>query len=479
MPAVSPLAATAPAPTSVGGAVSAEPGAFAQALARVEDGAKAATRAATTTHAAPAREVETETASTEATPPATVAGADQPVASSEAETTATNESSTTASADDQGEALFQDALAQDITGQGAPAPVVIPQAPQTVALQNVAATAETAAGSEDLAVPGLNAEQTAAAEGGDETALPPGTADAASEAVRTAAASAPPPAVVAATTAASSPALPLTGLPVRDPAGGPIPASRRAEGRTAEADAKAASAPRADLLDTLGVQARATASVAATADGSAATLLSAQMAGQVTGDGQPEQIELAMSAAGPATDETAPLTVAPAPTTVSGAPAGPAAAVHGSQLAASTIETTAQLAAQIARRLEGRSTRFDMALTPDDLGRVDVSLDIDADGGLTARLAFDNPLAATELRGRADELRRQLQDAGFTVGADSLSFSEREAGSSNGGSDQRFGRGAERAFIGAGRLTDDLETVAVPPAWISHSQTPQGVDLKV
>lgn len=482
MPAVSPLAATAPAPTSVGGAVSAEPGAFAQALARVEDSAKAAARAATTTHVAPAREVETETASTEATPPATVAGADRPVASSEAE------SSTTASADDQGEAegealsqdaLAQDALAQDITGQGAPAPVVIPQAPQTVALQSVVATAEAAAGSEDLAVPGLNAEQTATAEGVDEAALAPGTADAASEAVRTAAASAPPPAVVAATTAASSPALPLPGLSLRDPAAGPAPTSRRAEGRTAEADGKATSAPRADLLDALSVQARATASVAATADGSAATLLSAQMAGQVTGDGQPEQIELALSTAGPATDEAAPLTVAPAPTTVSGAPAGPAAAVHGSQLAASTIETTAQLAAQIARRLEGRSTRFDMALTPDDLGRVDVSLDIDADGGLTARLAFDNPLAATELRGRADELRRQLQDAGFTVGADSLSFSEREAGSSNGGSDQRFGRGAERAFIGAGRLTDDLETVAVPPAWISHSQTPQGVDLKV
>ena len=150
----------------------------------------------------------------------------------------------------------------------------------------------------------------------------------------------------------------------------------------------------------------------------------------------------------------------------------------GSALASVAVETTAHLAAQIARRLEGRSTRFEMALTPDDLGRVDVSLDIDADGGLTARLAFDNPLAATELRGRADELRRQLQDAGFTVGSDALSFSDRETGSSGGG-DRRFERQAERAFAGASRLNEDVELAAVTPAWISHSQTPQGVDLKV
>ncbi len=154
------------------------------------------------------------------------------------------------------------------------------------------------------------------------------------------------------------------------------------------------------------------------------------------------------------------------------------ASTPGSALASVAVETTAHLAAQIARRLEGRSTRFEIALAPDDLGRVDVSLDIDADGGLTARLAFDNPLAATELRGRADELRRQLQDAGFTVGADSLSFSERETGSSGGG-DRRFERHAERAFAGASRLNDDLELAVVAPAWISHSQTPQGVDLKV
>ncbi|WP_414530985.1 hypothetical protein, partial [Nodularia chucula] len=51
-----------------------------------------------------------------------------------------------------------------------------------------------------------------------------------------------------------------------------------------------------------------------------------------------------------------------------------------SRLSQATIETTAHLAAQIARSLDGKSTRFDMVLTPEDLGRVDVSLEIGDDG---------------------------------------------------------------------------------------------------
>ena len=147
-----------------------------------------------------------------------------------------------------------------------------------------------------------------------------------------------------------------------------------------------------------------------------------------------------------------------------------------------TAETVAALSAQIARRLESRATRFEIGLTPDGLGQVDVTLDIDADGGLTARLAFDNPLSAAELRGRSDELRRQLQEAGFTVGQDALSFSERDAGQS-GGRDGRSAREflaeSARAFAGAGRLNDAAETALTAPVWTSRTQTPTGVDVKV
>ncbi|PJW28067.1 hypothetical protein CWM41_28915, partial [Escherichia coli] len=61
-----------------------------------------------------------------------------------------------------------------------------------------------------------------------------------------------------------------------------------------------------------------------------------------------------------------------------------------------------------------------MALLPEELGRVDIKLDIDSDGRLAARLAFDNPAAATDLRGRVDELRRQLEDARFHLADDAF-----------------------------------------------------------
>lgn len=149
-----------------------------------------------------------------------------------------------------------------------------------------------------------------------------------------------------------------------------------------------------------------------------------------------------------------------------------------SQLSRATIEATAQIAAQILRRLEGRSTRFEMALTPDELGRVDVKLDIDSEGRLNARLAFDNPAAATDLKGRADELRRQLEDAGFQLADDAFEFTDRDSGSSAFDRGQDARNGSSRAFAAASRLNTEID-VAQPPRWLALSLSPTGVDMKV
>lgn len=147
------------------------------------------------------------------------------------------------------------------------------------------------------------------------------------------------------------------------------------------------------------------------------------------------------------------------------------------------VEATAQIAAQILKRLDGRSTRFEMSLTPDDLGRVDIKLDIDSEGRLAARLAFDNPAAAADLKGRTDELRRQLEQQGFHLAEDAFEFSQRDSGSSafDRGQDARQGqdRGQSRAFAAASRLNAETDTVAQPPRWTALSLTPAGVDMKV
>lgn len=147
------------------------------------------------------------------------------------------------------------------------------------------------------------------------------------------------------------------------------------------------------------------------------------------------------------------------------------------------VEATAQIAAQILKRLDGRSTRFEMSLTPDDLGRVDIKLDIDSEGRLAARLAFDNPAAAADLKGRTDELRRQLEQQGFHLAEDAFEFSQRDSGSSafDRGQDARQGqdRGQSRAFAAASRLNAETDTVAQPSRWTALSLTPAGVDMKV
>ena len=168
-----------------------------------------------------------------------------------------------------------------------------------------------------------------------------------------------------------------------------------------------------------------------------------------------------------------PVEVPPAPVTQ----AGTASQTYSlSNISNSAIEATAQLAAQIIRRMDARSTRFEMALTPDQLGRVDVSLDIDESGRLAARLAFDNPAAALDMKGRVDDLRRQLEAAGFHLADDAFQFAERDRSSG-----EAFDRRQGRAFAAASRLSDETDAAApvAAPRWMSLSLTPDRVDMKV
>ena len=84
-------------------------------------------------------------------------------------------------------------------------------------------------------------------------------------------------------------------------------------------------------------------------------------------------------------------------------------------------ETVATLAAQIVKKLEGRSTRFDLELDPAGLGRVDVRIEIGARGHISAAMSFETPQAASELRARSGELRQALEQAGFDLSG-GLSF---------------------------------------------------------
>ncbi|OYW80371.1 MAG: hypothetical protein B7Z26_06570 [Asticcacaulis sp. 32-58-5] len=100
-----------------------------------------------------------------------------------------------------------------------------------------------------------------------------------------------------------------------------------------------------------------------------------------------------------------------------------------------TADNIAALAAQIHKKMDGKTLRFDMELRPSDMGRVDVRMEINADGKLSAHLSFDSPVAETEFRGRQDDLRRQLEQSGFSLEDGSLSFSSRDQNPQQSGHD--------------------------------------------
>jgi flagellar hook-length control protein FliK len=123
------------------------------------------------------------------------------------------------------------------------------------------------------------------------------------------------------------------------------------------------------------------------------------------------------------------------------------ASAHATHAVRGSPETVANLAAQIIKKLEGQSTRFDLELNPQGLGKVDVRVEIGAHGQLTATMLFDNAQAAQELKARASELQRALEQAGFDLSG-GLSFDVADNGRQQGQAWQDQGDNGGRAFRG-------------------------------
>ncbi len=141
-------------------------------------------------------------------------------------------------------------------------------------------------------------------------------------------------------------------------------------------------------------------------------------------------------------------------------------------------ETVARLAADIARKLDGQTTRFDVQLDPLGLGKVDISIEINADGRLSASLSFDSAQTAADLRSRAGELRQALENAGFDLADGGLSFDMNNPGGS-GGREARetLAAWSGRAFETARSSLEQAEAAAVRSPW---SRTPSGgVDIRI
>ncbi len=146
-------------------------------------------------------------------------------------------------------------------------------------------------------------------------------------------------------------------------------------------------------------------------------------------------------------------------------------------------ETVAKLAADIVRKLDGQNTRFDLELNPHGMGKVDVAIEIDRNGRLTAAMSFDSAQSAAELRSRAGDLRLALEQAGFSVSDGGLTFDTAGAFAGFGGQSAAQqhqhrawnGRAFQRAQSGVEEADLSLTSASNP----TERRTRSGVDIRI
>jgi hypothetical protein len=269
--------------------------------------------------------------------------------------------------------------------------------------------------------------------------------------------------------------------PPVDPAAAPVTAQAAAASpppattAAAEKSAKATRAPREEATP------GAAASTPTVRPGPAATVDAAAQndANKDSGRGSADTAE-PQTAAAPAQSTDPQLVADPTaqqPAASASTPAHAAAAA-----ARATPETVANLAGQIVKKLGGRSTQFDLQLDPAGLGKVNVRIEINADGRVSAAMSFDTPQAAAELRARANELQRALAQSGFDVSG-GLSFDvtqDQGRGSGQQNAFQNNDNSGRQAFRGRA-FAAALETAgdAAQAALIDRRATPSGVDVRI
>jgi len=299
----------------------------------------------------------------------------------------------------------------------------------------------------------------------------PALANAAAKAAPTetadpAAAEASAPQATPAVTDAAASAVATATLAGPAPAPGPAPKPAKVERPKAGRDIETLSEVKAPQAADKPVTARAVTATAKPAGPGAETVDAA-----ATGPGKaaPDAPEAAVAGEthAAATQSTAPL--AHAAHEVRGAP-----------------ETVANLAAQVVKKLEAKSTRFDVELNPAGLGKVNVRVEIGAQGAITAAMSFDNPQAAAELRSRATELQRALEQAGFTLSG-AMTFDVAQDRGQQGGpwqQAQQDGGDSGRAFRGqafqsALDTAGDAASAAVNGALRLRRGVTAGVDVRI
>ncbi len=86
----------------------------------------------------------------------------------------------------------------------------------------------------------------------------------------------------------------------------------------------------------------------------------------------------------------------------------------------------AGLAVAIAARAQQGSNQFDIKLSPPELGRIDVQLNVDSSGQVTSHMTVERPETLQLLQSQQPQLQNALEQAGLTTADNGLQFSLRD-----------------------------------------------------
>jgi hypothetical protein len=172
----------------------------------------------------------------------------------------------------------------------------------------------------------------------------------------------------------------------------------------------------------------------------------------------------------------------PSPTAASAAPGRPAPAQADARPHAATPVPVSALPVELGlRALEG-GQRFEIRLRPEELGRVDVRLDIGEDGSVKAQLTVDRVETLALLQRDARTLERAFEQAGLKTSEGSIAFS---LGQSGGDAERRQAQRQAETDSQAGRdsARHDEENAraasAVTAALRAMNASARGLDIRI
>lgn len=135
-----------------------------------------------------------------------------------------------------------------------------------------------------------------------------------------------------------------------------------------------------------------------------------------------------------------------------------------------------QVSSRFIERFDGRAQRFEISLTPEDLGRVDVRIEVGADKKVHAVLAAHDSASLSDLMRGQRALERSLIDAGVDLADGGLSFElsdDARGGAARGDSGSRDPLADASVWRSFSGVSVQVETDAAP----ARTWRPSRLDL--